>query len=465
MATLSVHEWIGAEQGGEDADLEELSYREGCEVSRASMVARLKVIDDELLRRKPKGWSVVGSYDRTMVTRFGDVTVRRRLYRDSEGETVFALDERLGWKPQQLASTSITERVVEMATDMPFRKVSDTVSALTAGVLSPSTVHRLVQSVGEEVLCEERERWEGQFERGEDMSDGRHRQDILYTEADGVWIHLQREDRKHHEVKCGIANSGWRQLSKGRYELVGKRVYAHGQESIPFWEGASLEWGKQYALDAVKRFVVGGDGANWIRQGADELPNSEFQLDGFHLARACGRGYGKKLGRAIYEAIRSGDSQRALARMKEADPPETNTSARDRRYVKYNVVAGVDWRNRVSYVPKDARSLGTMESNGDKLAANRMKKRGMSWTIRGANHMAKTIQLCRNAELPKYCRNTRVARPARPPTRHRSHRRPTPESRARALPEASMPALVGPHPARPWATSLKHLTQYSHLVI
>ena len=244
-----------------------------------------------------------------------------------------------------------------------------------------------------------------------------------------------------------------------------QRVYAHGQESIPFWEGASLEWGKQYALDAVKWFVVGGDGANWIRQGADELPNSEFQLDGFHLARACGRGYGKKLGRAIYEAIRSGDSRRALARMKEAAPAQTRTSARDRRYVEHNVVAGVDWRNRVSYVPKDARSLGTMESNGDKLTANRMKKRGMSWTIRGANHMAKTIQLCRNAELPKYCRNTRVARPARPPTRRRPHRRPTPESRAGALPEASMPALVGPHAARPWATSLKHLTQYPRLVI
>ena len=32
-----------------------------------------------------------------------------------------------------------------------------------------------------------------------------------------------------------------------------------------------------------------------------------------------------------------------------------------------------------------------MESNGDKLTANRMKKRGMS--IRGANRMAKTIHM------------------------------------------------------------------------
>ena len=52
-----------------------------------------------------------------------------------------------------------------------------------------------------------------------------------------------------------------------RYELVDKRVYAHASEEIPFWEGASLKWGKQYALEGVKQFVEGGDGANWIRRG------------------------------------------------------------------------------------------------------------------------------------------------------------------------------------------------------
>lgn len=46
-----------------------------------------------------------------------------------------------------------------------------------------------------------------------------------------------------------------------------------------------------YALEGVSLFVVGGDGANWIRRGVDELGSvrrSVFQLDGFHLSRACG---------------------------------------------------------------------------------------------------------------------------------------------------------------------------------
>ena len=132
--------------------------------------------------------------------------------------------------------------------------------ALTAGELSSKTAHRLLQSVGEEALAEERERWESQFERGEDVSEGRHRTD-LYTEADGVWIHLQREKRRHHEVKSchslsGLATPG------DRYEL--------GPEGVCAWRRCGAVLGgcaRQYALDEVQLPVVGGDGANWIRRG------------------------------------------------------------------------------------------------------------------------------------------------------------------------------------------------------
>ena len=78
------------------------------------------------------------------------------------------------------------------------------------------------------------------------MSEGRHRADILYTEADGVWIHLQREDRTHYEVKSGIAYRGWRCVGDNRYELVGKRVYGHAKAyrsgRVRVWSGRSTRW-------------------------------------------------------------------------------------------------------------------------------------------------------------------------------------------------------------------------------
>ena len=121
------------------------------------------------------------------------------------------------------------------------------------------------------------------------------------------------------------------------------------------------------------------------------------------------------------------------------------------------MVNGVDWRNRAHTVPADARSLGTMESNGDKLTANRMKKRGMSWTIRGANRMAKTVQLSRNGELSRFCHSRSVQQP------RLARLRPLPRDRSASTTqisdwaEASVPALSGPHSSRPWVTEFRRL--------
>ena len=274
-----------------------------------------------------------------------------------------------------------------------------------------------------------------------------------------VWGHLQRETRKHYEVKSGIAYRGWRSVGDDRYELVGKRVYGHASEQMPFWEGASLEWGKQYALERVKQFVVGVDGANWIHKGVEALGHAVFHLDGSHLARARGRGYGRRIGTSVYDGIRVGSTTAARQATSSAPPAQTKMAHRDREYVESNVSTGMDWRNRVPNAPPDARSLGTMESNGDKLTANRMKKRGMSWTIRGAHRMAKVIQLNRNGELSKFCRSRRRHRsdPRGTDLAPQKHREVVSKPRMSEWPEASVPALSGPHSYRPWAHSLRNL--------
>jgi len=57
---------------------------------------------------------------------------------------------------------------------------------------------------------------------------------VLYTEADGVWVHLQREGQSHYELKSGICYEAWRRLpqKEERYELVNKRVYCQSKLSV-----------------------------------------------------------------------------------------------------------------------------------------------------------------------------------------------------------------------------------------
>lgn len=110
-------------------------------------------------------------------------------------------------------------------------------------------------------------------------------------EADGLWVHLQREKQGHYELKNAIVYEGWELIGDERYELVNKRVYSHSDKSISFWEGLSLMMDRYWDLSSVKLIVIGGDGADWVESGKEEIPFSVFQACGFHLSRACGKGW------------------------------------------------------------------------------------------------------------------------------------------------------------------------------
>ena len=100
---------------------------------------------------------------------------------------------------------------------------------------------------------------------------------VLYTEADGLYVRLQRETKggkkqKHYELKNAIAYEGWERLSQKaeRYRLMNKRVYCHsgvychsdgGSSSIPFWDGAGLAWNKHWDLEYSELMVLGGGDA------------------------------------------------------------------------------------------------------------------------------------------------------------------------------------------------------------
>lgn len=230
MATDRLTEHEGHYQGSvfEDEqgyDWEERSYQKGCEVARDEAERQLCLMEEDLFRQRPSEWKVVSWQERTLLTRFGEIRVRRRLYRDESGTYHYLLDEHLGWRAKQLATPSVTKSAVRMASWMPFEDVAETLSEVTAGALSVMSIHRLLQRVGAQAVQEEV--WKKCFEDGEDVAEGERVVDVLYTEADGVWIHLQREEQKHYEVKSGIVYEGWKKIRPSqddRYSLEGKRV-------------------------------------------------------------------------------------------------------------------------------------------------------------------------------------------------------------------------------------------------
>jgi len=103
------------------------------------------------------------------------------------------------------------------------------------------------------------------------------------------------------------------------------------------------------------------------------------------------------------------------------------------------------------------RGLGAIEGNVDKLIADRMKKRGMSWTRKGADRMARLISLREMGELDAWVKcsdkpqHTQVKEGIMPGEGQYQGKDDG------AWLSAKLPALYGPHSDRPWAQMLRAL--------
>jgi len=101
---------------------EEECYQIGCKVAKQIASQYLQQTEQKLFDEHDKALYVKDIKQRKILTRFGEVTVKRRLYHDRHGKYHFLLDEHLNWRPNQLATPSLTSAIIDSATKLSFRK-------------------------------------------------------------------------------------------------------------------------------------------------------------------------------------------------------------------------------------------------------------------------------------------------------------------------------------------------------
>ena len=444
-------------------------FRQVCEQGQQKAQAYLDELEEELYKNRPVGWMVVGFRERVLVTRMGEVRLRRRLYREKGGGYHFLLDEHLGLKANQGATPEMQAMCTKLSSEMSFRKAANTLADWMAGLLSHTTCWRLLQRIGQAAVSTETAAVEAVFGRGEVVPEaGERRVKRLFMEVDGIYIRLQRQAKKHLEVRSAIAYEGWKRLSgaRGDYRLSEKRVYCHAGKQFDFWEGLSLAWAHKWDLSNLDEVIFGGDGASWVRAGTEEFPGAIWQLDSYHLSRACGRAMGAEIGQALYHALREGQTSRAQALLHAEDTPSRESKQAQQAYRWINKVAqegwGLDWRVRQKVSDDSARGLGCMEGNLAHLVADRMKGKGRSWSPSGARHMAKVRELLANHEFQRWCFRQAVDSVELPPKKH-IRPRPRNTDPCQYL-HASVPSLYGPYLNRPWVQWLRQCIHPSHLL-
>lgn len=428
-------------------------------VAQSVVKVLLERIDEELMKQRGGGLRVEGQREHRLTTLFGDVVIRRRLYRDRAGNYRFLLDEAMGLRRRSRVSPKVEEIATFLCSYLPFEKSERVLRALLPDGVSHTTIHRLVARMVDPYLEEEEREVAEVFEGGVIPESEGKVVPYLMVEADGTSIALQREKERRTELKVGIAYEGWKRVGRDRYKLTEKTTYTGIMEGERFWEGFSLTLAKKYNLSEVGRIIVGSDGAAWAKGGADFL-GGIFQLDRFHLLRALYRGLApdETLVGKVYGACVSGEVERADSLLRAVQGRSRGESARRiaqlRGYLLDNCSGLKDYRLVVK--GEGLRGLGAIEGNGDKLIASRMKKHGMSWTKTGANRMARLINLREMGELHCWINPDSDKQKLSPVTRHQAKiRRPAPTKDDTAWVEGNLPALQGPHAQRPWARALR----------
>lgn len=460
-------------------DLEQEIYQWVCSIVREKIKEVLKEIDEVLKDSRNK--EIFESEDmkkRTIKTLIGPIEIRRRYYSDPQGNYHFLLDEYLNLPSNDRQSPGLKEAAIKMVKDESYRDSAQKIEELLGVSTSHSAIHNWVQKLGRKIKKESQKKSCNLFKNGliPGQSEKKASIDHLFVEADGIHIHLQEEEKKKGELKLGISYEGWekRHPMSEEYKLSKKIYYGGVFESDQFWKQTTADMYEYFKFDKNSISVLNGDGASWISTGAEYLPEFSARfLDSFHYSRKILQ----KLGRSsyvprVFAAIEEDDKEALVENLKEAKRYRSKKKEKKKveelkRYLLNHWEAIQNHHNRDLALPEDMRGMGAIESNIDKVLADRFKKRGMRWSKEGAENLAQIILADRNNALEKwfFSMNWDFKKEKIKPEIEKAKQKNT-SSRTASEKEiasylevfrANMPALEGPDAGEDWTKGLSEI--------
>jgi len=379
-----------------------------CSVAQKLTADTLEELDEQIANERDKAaYRNKGKRKTTIKTIYGEVVYSRNVYateRDGKKCYVYLLDEKLQLQSKGMFSANVQEQILETVTDLSFRKTAKEISERTGQSISAMGVWNIVQAYGEKTCERDRQLVAA---NKDNRLDGQVEAPVLFEEADGTYINLQGKDRKKYEkgkgeIKLSTTYSGWKEVSKGRYELQDKVVTAGFWNSKEFQLNREAAIANKFNLDETQVRILNGDGASWIKKVKDK--ETIFQLDPFHKHQAI-RTYiaNKNAIKDIERLLAAGDVDEVLRFIEMyADGLEDYEEELNARalltYFQNNRDGLIPYDKRGIAIPKAPdgiiyRHMGTMENHVRGVITRRMKHNQTSWSKRGGNNMCKLLAM------------------------------------------------------------------------
>ena len=474
--------------------LEQMVFEITQRIGRRVLEKALFDIDDKLRNRRPRRtFKNTGKRAKYFLTRLGDIRYRRTRYVERlTGKTRYLLNEKLGIKINQRISLLRAKVEIFLASVMPYRGARENIRLLAGYGRSHEALRQSVLREAGKMLAHEKHELDNIKRGGLREETAPPAIPIAYMETDATHIRLQRKrkrtgkmykvrtqrrrrKRRSIEVKLGIGYTDKvKRYKNGRgkgLRLKDKFTYAGIGKGATFMENLSLIAEKRMSLSKAKAIIFGGDGGSYITSGIkDYFAGAVYVLSKFHLKRNIKRALPARSDmQARINALIKKDKidtvlmllGRIIARTKNS---KQRTLPQDLfTYIRHNR-EGINSLKRISdtIIRDKVKGAGAMESNIDKFIAHRFKKRGMSWSVRGALSLIKVKETIANGEWDRWWCDTRDER-------IEIDRGPLKQLSAKALwktcgckssvplVEATIPALHGPDRNEPWAKVLRQL--------
>jgi hypothetical protein len=343
---------------------------------------------------------------RHLQTRLGTVSVEMLKVRNREmGVSRMLGMDLFGLAPRQRTTRWVEQRAVEMRVRGPsYRQAVEAVDEMLGTRHSAMWLWRRVQARGRQCIANDRAAMratEAGTLRAADPPEH------LYLEADEIHIAAQRSTSSTHRVKVAIGYTGRNRVEgyrTPRYCLAEKCVYGGIEDLDTFGRGWYAILERRHRISDAPAVLYTTDGDRGL-MGLQEthFPHAIRHHDWAHILRDLRAAAPDETRRARWVAqLLSGRYDllaRSLRRCR--THRKGNAQAAD-RVLRALADADVDgWKrfrrlhdpDRTRRIP---RASGAIEKNQEVLIGRTMKKRGMAWTRRGANHLVKLVIASQN---------------------------------------------------------------------
>lgn len=393
-------------------DLEKKIYKYACNEACKTMKEILEVLDEKLMsERDTQIYRNKGRKQTCLRTIMGDVEYSRRIYEfkleDGKKATKYLLDEYLGMDTIGNISINLVETILTNVSELSFRKTAENIKLMCNQEISAQGVWNVVQTVGEKIKEIEDRKIEL---NDKEALKGEIETPVLFQEQDGVWLSIQGKDKpkgksKKKELKLAVSYTGWtlRPGSKKEHIVVDKTVCASFDKVNHFKKLTEATIAEKYNVDEIQTRILNGDGAKWIKATCQDQ-DIHFQLDPFHISQAILRSVSdKKDKKELITLFREGKVDEGLEAITNLlIINNDNEKAFNKLVTLYDYLVS----NRDGLIPYKLRddiemptppegieykTLGTMEHNICDVLAQRMKGRKMSWSVNGADNLAKIL--------------------------------------------------------------------------